>query len=241
MQPVLFMEDDKAKIILNVPVGSCEVSPFNPRRTRADVDIDSLARRMERNGFEITRALWVYQAGDRYMVFAGGNRLLAVQRTTIATVPVVLHKGYTDEEIVGLADQDNGNDEYHRPVPLVDVWMDYKRLADMWGKGHGQRIAKAKGVSPGIVSERLQYALWSVALHEIFKSQTLTEAHARELLRLSNFEDFGTNDFLREGHAREIQELVQCTNLTPWLDRGTCHCFVAYTDRCRALLSVGLA
>ena len=198
MQPVLFRDTDKSKTIVHVLVASCEVSSFNPRRTRSDADIDALARRMERNGFEITRALWVYQDGDRYMVFAGGNRLLAVQRTTIATVPVVLHEGYSDEEIVGLADQDNENDEYHRPVPLVDVWMDYKRLADMWGKGHGQRIAKAKGVSPGIVSERLQYALWSVALHEIFKSQTLTEAHARELLRLSNFE-----------------------NLRPWFDRET--------------------
>jgi site-specific DNA-methyltransferase (adenine-specific) len=195
MQPVLFMEDDKAKIILNVPVGSCEVSPFNPRRTRADVDIDSLARRMERNGFEITRALWVYQAGDRYMVFAGGNRLLAVQRTPIATVPVVLHKGYTDEEIVGLADQDNENDEYHRPVPLVDVWMDYKRLADMgWTQ---QRIADAKGVSQFNVSIRLAFAYFPSSVQAAFIA----------------------NDFLRESHAREIRELLHCNNLAPWLDR----------------------
>lgn len=197
MQPVLFRDTDKSKTIVHVPVASCEVSPFNPRRTRSDADIDALARRMERNGFEITRALWVYQDGDRYMVFAGGNRLLAVQRTTIDTVPVVLHEGYSDEEIVGLADQDNENDEYHRPVPLVDVWMDYKRLADMgWTQ---QRIADAKGVSQSIVKFRLAFAE--------FSPNVLTA--------------FSTNDFLREGHAREIRELVHCTNLTPWLDRET--------------------
>lgn len=197
MQPVLFRDTDKSKTIVHVPVASCEVSPFNPRRTRSDADIDALARRMERNGFEITRALWVYQDGDRYMVFAGGNRLLAIQRTTIDTVPVVLHEGYSEEEIVGLADQDNENDEYHRPVPLVDAWMDYKRLADMgWTQ---QRIADAKGVSQSIVKFRLAFAE--------FSPNVLTA--------------FSTNDFLREGHAREIRELVHCTNLTPWLDRET--------------------
>jgi hypothetical protein len=82
-------------------------------------------------------------------------------------------------------------------VPLVDVWMDYKRLADMgWTQ---QRIADAKGVSQPNVVLRLAFAK--------FPSNVLTA--------------FITNDFLREGHAREIRELLHCNNLAPWLDRET--------------------
>jgi hypothetical protein len=99
----------------------------------------------------------------------------------------VLHKGYTDEEIVGLADQDNENDEYHRPVPLVDVWMDYKRLADMgWTQ---QRIADAKGGARSTVASRLRWAEWPTVLRNCFvESDFLREGHATEIERLSNFD-----------------------------------------------------
>jgi hypothetical protein len=58
--------------------------------------------------------------------------------------PVFVYTDLTTEELVRLADLDNENDEYHFPVPLIDVWEEYHRLANnenpIWTQ---QRIADA--------------------------------------------------------------------------------------------------
>ncbi len=195
MQLTLVRDETKSKTIVHVSSDKLVVSPFNPRRIRGKDEIEKLAQRIERNGFEITRALWVYPVNGHYEVFAGGNRLEAVKRTSIEQVPVVLHEGYTEDEITRLADQDNENDEYHTPVSVVDVWTDYKRLADVgWQK---QRIADAKSVTNSTVTARLKYA-----------------AFPKEVLAI-----FFKNDFLKEGHAAQIDLISNFENLTPWLDR----------------------
>ncbi len=196
MQYSLLHDDTKSKTLQQVQRDRLVISPFNPRRNRSEADIDKLAQRIERNGFEITRALWAYPVNAHYEVFAGGNRLEAVKRTSIDTVPVVVFDGFTDDEITGLADQDNENDEYHAPVSVVDKWMDYKRLSDLgWTQ---ERIAEAKGIT-----SRTLVSAW-------------IECAAMPCAVLSSFVK---NDFLRDAHAAEINRLSKFDNLAPWLTR----------------------
>lgn len=184
----LLRDDTKSKTLQHIPRERLVISQFNPRKNRSEADIDKLAQRIERNGFEITRALWAYPVNSHYEVFAGGNRLEAVKRTAIDTVPVIVFDGFTEDEITGLADQDNENDEYHAPVSVVDVWMDYKRLKELgWDQ---DRIRKAKGVLQSEVSARLKYASFPPnVLQEFIKTDSLKESHAAELSRLSNFDN----------------------------------------------------
>lgn len=192
MQISLFNEKDKRKSIIYVSPDKCAVSWLNPRRTRPKEYVAKLAERINRNGFEITRALWAYAENGHYEVFAGGTRLEAAQAAGIETLPIVLHEGYSEDELTRLADEDNENDEYHSPVSVVDVWMDYKRLADAgWTQ---QRIADAKGVNRAQVAMRLQYAEFP---------QSVVAA-------------FVKNDFLKEGHVAEIRQLLNFNNLSPW-------------------------
>lgn len=196
LQFALLRDDTKSKTLQQVSRDRLVISPFNPRRNRSDGDIDKLAQRIERNGFEITRALWAYPVNAHYEVFAGGNRLEAVKRTSIDTVPVVVFDGFTDDEITGLADQDNENDEYHAPVSIVDVWMDYKRLKDAgWNQ---DRIAKAKGLTDRtVVSDRLNYANFAPKILAVFVE----------------------NVFLKEAHAAQLRGVVEFPQMSPWLTR----------------------
>jgi DNA modification methylase len=174
------------------------LSRFNARHTRAASTITVLAERMRRNGFESTRALWVYPVTDGgYEVFAGGTRLAAAREAQLETVPVLVHTGYSDEAISGLADQDNENDEYHVPVPLPEVWAEYLRLNrdEHWGQ---RQIAHAKGVALGLVNARIAFAVFPQAILDVFNQGLLKEDHARELEKCSKFE-----------------------HLTPWLMRDT--------------------
>jgi ParB/RepB/Spo0J family partition protein len=192
MQLALMQDTGTSKTIIHVAIGQLEISPFNPRRTRDKDSISKLAERISRNGYEVTRALWVYPEGDKYKIFAGGTRFEAAKLALLETVPVVLHEGFSDDQITRLADEDNENDEYHSTVPIVDKWMDYKRLADMGWKQ--ERIAEAKGVDQAQVNRRLQYADFPKHVLSIFMK----------------------NDFLKEGHASEIRKLCNFHNFAPW-------------------------
>ena len=184
MQFSLLRDDTKSKTLQHIDRDKLVISPFNPRRNRAAADIDRLAQRIERNGFEVTRAVWAYPVNGHYEVFAGGNRLEAVKRTSIDTVPVIVFEGFTEDEITGLADQDNENDEYHAPVSIVDTWMDYKRLADMgWTQ---ERIAAAKCISRPQVAKRLGYANLPSSVLAIVQKESISESHLAELSQLFN-------------------------------------------------------
>lgn len=156
-QLALLLGGDKQQTLVRaVSPGQCSISRFNTRKARDDEAVTKLAQRMVMNGFEMTRALWVYAGeGGQYEVFAGGTRLEAARRAGVS-VDVILHEGYSWEDISRLSDQDNENDEYHQPVRPMDVWAEYARLRDEEGWTQ-QQIAETKGVSQPRVSARLQY------------------------------------------------------------------------------------
>lgn len=197
MQLTLVQDNAAKKTIEHVEIERLQVSPFNPRRTRPADSVQKLAERMNRNGYEITRAMWVYPVNGHYEVFAGGTRLEAAKMAGLESVPVVVHEGFTEDQITRLADEDNENDEYHSTVPIVDVWMDYKRLADMgWTQ---QRIADAKGVSQAQVAKRIKYSEFPHRIIDVFIQ----------------------NEYLSESHASQIAEIFKLNNFSVWLDRET--------------------
>jgi site-specific DNA-methyltransferase (adenine-specific)/modification methylase len=185
--PVSKDNQRKTLIYLNLDVDKCVISRFNTRKNRNDADITTLAQRIERNGFEITRALWVYTENGQYEVFAGGNRFEAVSKTSERNrVPAILHEGFSDEEIARLETLDNENDEYHVVVSVVDVWEEYARLRDeeRWTQ---EKIAKAKGTNQTQVSRRLK---WNDELpgeiKEFMQQEKMTEGHLQEITALCN-------------------------------------------------------
>jgi ParB-like chromosome segregation protein Spo0J len=185
------------KTIETVAVARLAHSRFNTRRSREAADVEALAERIARNGFEITRAPWAYPANGGFEVFAGGTRYEAARKAAVAEIPIVVHRGFTDDQIARLADEDNENDEYHRPVGVLDVWAEYHRLwkEEGWTQ---QRIADAKGVQRDLVTRRCGW-------HE-----DLCEAARAAVCN-------GTFD---EGHAKAVSEVcvtLHTDALSPWL------------------------
>ena len=83
-----------------ISVEKCVISRFNTRKTLSEEDVKKLAERISRIGFEKTRAIWTIKNNDGlYEVFAGGHRLEAAKRTGLKTIPALIYKGLSDEEI----------------------------------------------------------------------------------------------------------------------------------------------
>jgi len=197
MQDYLFTESGKSKSFSSLGVSQIQHSQYNPRKNRKKESIDKLAERISKNGYEITRSIWVHAVDDHYEVFAGGTRFEASKLADLAEIPVILHEGFTEDEIVKLSEEDNENDEYHTVVNIVDVWMSYKALADAgWIQ---QRIAKAKGVAQTFVSFRLNLADLPEKVKEYFINK----------------------ENLNERMAIEFLKLLTVNNLSSWLSRET--------------------
>jgi len=99
------------------------------------------------------------------------------------------------------------------PVPLPDVWAEYKRLNDEEGWPQ-RRIAQAKEVALGLVNARLAFASFPLDVLAAFNHCLLKEDHARELDKCSKFEHL-TPWLTRDQALTEI--VVLCRNSLPAL------------------------
>ena len=186
------------KTIKNISAAELSLSEYNPRSNREDDNIDLLAKRIGTNGFEVTRALWVYQNETGYKVFAGGTRLEAARRAGCKTIPCVIHEGLTDDDKVRLAYEDNENDEYHAEVGPVDVWANYAALS---AAGWTQvRIAEAVGLGEEgrvMVSYRLNLHKLPDKIKGFVNQGLLKETHLLNTMTLSidlHFQDWLTTE-----------------------------------------------
>jgi site-specific DNA-methyltransferase (adenine-specific) len=178
-QTLLFRQEGETSIhLIDVPVSQCRHSRFNTRKTRSPEDIQKLAERMRRMGFERTRALWAVNGPENtYEVFAGGTRLESAKLEELDTVPIMLHAGFTNDQISRRADFDNECDEYHAEVSILDVWAEYHRLwkEEGWTQ---QRIAEAKDIDRKQVTYRIK---WHTSLPEVARvavfDRKLDEGH----------------------------------------------------------------
>ncbi len=101
----------------------------------------------------------------------------------------------TEEDIVRLAEEDNENDEYHRPVNPVDEWAHYAWLSDQgWTQ---ERIAKAKNTSRSKASERISLHNMPDKVKLCVHQGLLEETHIMQLLGVSidgHFSDWLTTE-----------------------------------------------
>lgn len=193
---LLFSDAPHARVVLkDVPIELCDHSRFNTRKTRSDNRIEVLAQRIQGNGFERTRALWAVEDNGRYEVFAGGTRLEAARKAGLATVPVFIHEGLSNEDISRKADEDNENDEYHEPVCMLDVWAECHRLWKEEGWTQKQ-IALAKLWDEATVSLRCKL---HIQLSKCAKQATL-------------------DGLFEEGHCIAVLGVtLDVQSLEPWL------------------------
>lgn len=178
------------KYIEGVNIDLVEISKYNPRKTWDNKHVERLAQLIESNGFDKAFAVKCHKENDGLRCFAGSNRLKAARKAGKQFIPVFLYEGYEGREIWRMAYEDNEQADAQQQFNTVDVWLDYKEKSAA-GMTQ-QQIADSLGVSQTNVAFRLKFAEWPETV----------------------LSKFITNDSLKEGHAREMRELLQC-NIFP--------------------------
>lgn len=125
----LSMEFRNWEFIADFPVDKLTISPMN---LRANIDnqehITNLAQNINKEGFSPNRGLLVNERNGDHRVVAGSNRFKAVLHLGRTAVPIYLFKSLTDEDEARLSEQDNRQDETHKPTHFLDVAEHYASL-----------------------------------------------------------------------------------------------------------------
>jgi len=142
----------------DVPIDKLTISPMNLRAMVNDeAHIKNIAEKINDEGFSPIRGLLVNSRNGDYRVIAGSNRLRAMQYLGRKSVPIYLFKELTDEQEARLSEQDNRQDETHKPTHFLEKAEAFNRIIKEkdWTQG---KIAQEYDTSQGEVS-RL-YTIW---------------------------------------------------------------------------------
>ena len=192
--------------VSEIPMDQCVIADLNERKTRTKEDIDKLAERISRIGYEKTRAVRCIRKDEKYHIFAGGTRYEACKKLNLPTIPALVYRDISDEEMLSLSHDDNVNDEYHTPVPITDLWAEYYHLNKDLGWTQ-EKIAMAYDITRQMVGFRINLHELPDKVKDFTNQNLITETQLIQILPLQidlHFQPWLTTDQIRLKCANEL-------------------------------------
>jgi ParB family chromosome partitioning protein len=166
-----------------VPVGSLEPNPHQPRTTMDPARLAELAASIRQSG--IVQPILVRRlAGDRYQIIAGERRWRAAQQAGLPTVPVTVRE-VPDERLLELALVENIQ---RQELNALEEAHAYKRLLEDLGLTQ-EEVAQRVGKDRSTVANTLRLLRVPKEVREMLGAGRLEAGHARALLALEHAED----------------------------------------------------
>lgn len=167
-----------AREIENVPVKNIRPNPYQPRKYFNQTAIEELASSIENYG--ILQPLSVRKIGEsNYELIAGERRLRAAQLLNLETVPVIIVE-IVDQDAAILALIENLQRE---DLNYIEEAQSYYHLINDHGLTQ-EEVAQKVGKSQSTIANKLRLLRLSDSVRKQVIDQSLSERHARALLRL---------------------------------------------------------
>jgi ParB family transcriptional regulator, chromosome partitioning protein len=165
-----------------VPIGSLEPNPFQPRSAMDPAKLAELAASIRESG--IVQPILVRRRGERYQIIAGERRFRAAQANGLATVPVTVRE-VEDEHLLELALVENIQRE---ELNAIEEAQAFHRLQEEFRLTQ-EEIARRVGRDRTTVANTMRLLRLPRELRETVASGRLDAGHARALLALDRAED----------------------------------------------------
>lgn len=164
----------------NIPVREIKPNPYQPRRTFDKKSLEDLSRSIR--SFGILQPISVRQISkDNYELIAGERRLRASELARIKDIPAVIID-VSDKDSAMLALLENLQRE---DLNFIEESEGYYNLV----REHGftqQELAEHLGKSQSTIANKLRILKLSDYIKKELISNSLTERHARALLRVTD-------------------------------------------------------
>jgi len=161
----------------NVPVGSIDPNPLQPRRVFQSERLEELAQSIRTNG--IIQPLVVRKAGDRLQLVAGERRWRAAKLAGLETVPVVIQQ-ISNEHLLEITLIENIQREDLNPIETAIAF-------DRLGKElnlNAEEIGRRTGKDRSTITNTIRLLALPPDIQQIVAEGRLSAGHARCLLKL---------------------------------------------------------
>lgn len=189
-----------------VPVGSIDANPYQPRRTFEPAALQELADSIAASG--LLQPLIVRpRPSGRYELIAGERRWRAIQQLHWQKVPVVV-KDVDDRALLTLALIENLQRDDLSPI---DEALGYDRLVQEFHLTQSD-VARLVGKDRATVANTLRLLKLPPEVRTLVEKRSLSEGHARALLGLSDdrhITRFATTAVEEGWSVRELEARVR--------------------------------
>ena len=190
--------------LMSLPVDRIDASPFQPRRTMDQAELEELAASVRQVG--VLQPVVVRRRGDRYELVMGERRWRAAQAAGLREIPALV-RALSDSEAALAALSENLQ---RSDLSYWDEAAGYARIIEAFGITQEQ-LAAAVGRSQSAVANKLRLLRLPEEVRRRAQAAGLGERHVRALLRLPDeqaqleaLEEIVT----RELSAQEAEALV---------------------------------
>ena len=180
-------------------------NPFQPRKIFNDDSLQELAASIQE--FGIIQPLLIRRQGDTYELIAGERRLRASKLAGLTEVPVIIRE-LDDKEMAELAMIENLQRE---DLHFLEEAEGYQHLIASFNFTQ-EELARRVGKNQSTIANKLRLLKLPSEVRQIVVGQSLTERHARALLKL---EDTGLQLEILSGvrekglNVRETEDLIE--------------------------------
>lgn len=204
-----------------IPLGRIRPNPQQPRHSFDEEGLAELAASIRSCG--ILQPLTVRRAGEGYELVAGERRLRAARIAGLREVPcLVAQVGEEDSALLALMENLQRRD--------LDCWEEAQaiaRLISRYGLSQ-EEAARRLGRAQPTVANKLRLLRLPEDVRALLRKNSLTERHARALLRLQDPEvqRRAAGDMVRRGMnvaqaEAYVEKLLQSAQVTPPRGRST--------------------
>jgi ParB family chromosome partitioning protein len=163
----------------DVPVGAIEKSPFQPRKTFDDDDLEALSESIRNHG--VLQPLVVRQFGDRYQLIAGERRLRAAELVGLANVPVTV-VDFSDQQSFEAALVENVQRTDLNPIEKAHGFKEYLSRYSMTH----EQLAGRLGLGRATITNLVALLELPESLQDAVRVGQLSVGHAKALKGLND-------------------------------------------------------
>lgn len=213
---LLFNQEEEEDKFFQCDIEKIVPNQFQPRTHFDEAGLDELANSIKENG--IIQPLVVVSNGDgSYGLIAGERRLRASKRLGLNDVPVIIREVSGDDELLELALIENVQRQDLNPIEEAKAYDKLIKIFSYTQEQAAQKVGKKRST----VTNRLRLLQLPDFIQIDIASKTLTEGHARAILRLS--EDASAMKEARNQIVNKAMSVRQAEKLTSRMkqERGT--------------------
>lgn len=169
------------KIVKEIPVDKIIPNPYQPRKVFSINALEELSKSIKEYG--VLQPVTVRQKEDGYELVAGERRLRAAKLAELKTIPAIINN-MSDQYSAVLALLENLQRE---DLNFIEESLGYENLI----KEHNftqQQLAEKLGKNQSTIANKLRILKLPDAVKQYLVENSLTERHARALLKLPNEE-----------------------------------------------------